>query len=58
MKKTYVTPEATIVMLHKCTLLAGSATVDGKSGLSDNGGSGDAADGLSPSFFFDDEDED
>lgn len=57
MKKTYVTPEATIVMLHKCTLLAGSATVDGHSGLSDKGGSGDAADGLSPSFSFDDEDD-
>ena len=45
-------------MLHKCTLLAGSATVDGKSGLSDNGGSGDAGQGLSPSFFFDEEEED
>ena len=44
-------------MLHKCTLLAGSATVDGHSGLSDKGGSGDAADGLSPSFSFDDEDD-
>ena len=58
MKKTYVTPEATILMLHKCTLLAGSATVDGKSGLSDNGTSGNADGGLSRSFFFDDEDED
>jgi len=58
MKKTYVTPEATIVMLHKCTLLAGSATVDGNSGLSDKGDSGDASYGLSRSFFFDDEDED
>ncbi len=58
MKKTYVTPEATILMLHKCTLLAGSVTVDGNSGLSDNGNSGDADGGLSRSFFFDDEDED
>ena len=45
-------------MLHKCTLLAGSVTVDGNSGLSDNGNSGDADGGLSRSFFFDDEDED
>ena len=58
MKKTYVTPEATILMLHKCTLLAGSATVDGNSGLSDKGGSDDASYGLSRSFSFDDEDED
>ena len=35
-----------------------SATVNGKSGLSDKGGSGDAAGGLSRSFSFDDEDED
>jgi hypothetical protein len=55
MKKTYVTPETTTLMLHKCTLLAGSATVDGKSGLSDENYSGDADDGLSRSFFFDDE---
>lgn len=34
-----------------------SATVDGKSGLSDKGRSEDAAGGLSRSFF-DDEDED
>ena len=58
MKKTYVTPEATIVMLHKCTLLAGSATVDGDSKLYDKGNSDDASGGLSRSFFFDDEDED
>ncbi len=45
-------------MLHKCTLLAGSATVDGNSGLSDKGGSDDASYGLSRSFSFDDEDED
>lgn len=57
MKKTYVTPEATILMLHKCTLLAGSVTVDGNSGLLDDGNSGDAADGLSRSFDFDDEDD-
>jgi len=35
-----------------------SATVDGKSGLSDKNNSGDAAGGLSRSFSFDDEDED
>jgi len=57
MKKTYVTPEATILMLHKCTLLAGSATVDGNSGLFDKGNSGDANVGLSRSFDFDDEDD-
>ena len=58
MKKTYVTPETTTLMLHKCTLLAGSVTVDDNPGLSDKGGSGNANDGLSRSFFFDDEDED
>ena len=57
MKKTYVTPETTTLMLHKCTLLAGSVTVDGNSGLSDNGGSGDADSGLSRSSFFDEEEE-
>ena len=35
-----------------------SATVNGKSGLSDKGGSGDAAGGLSRSFSFDVEYED
>ena len=56
MKKTYVTPEATTLMLHKCTLLAGSVTVDNQPGLNDNGGFGDASDGLSRPFFFDDKD--
>ena len=58
MKKTYVTPETTTLMLHKCTLLAGSVTVNDNPGLSDKGGSGKADGGLSRSFFFDDEDED
>ena len=35
-----------------------SATVDGKSGLSDKNSIGDASQGLSRSFSFDDEDED
>ena len=35
-----------------------SATVDGKSGLSDKNNSKDASYGLSRSFSFDDEDED
>ncbi|MBO6254613.1 MAG: hypothetical protein J6O49_13355 [Bacteroidaceae bacterium] len=57
MKKTYVTPETTTLMLHKCTLLAGSATVDGDSKLYDKNNSDDASKGLSRSFFFDEEEE-
>ena len=56
MKKTYVTPEATTLMLHKYTLLAGSVTVDNQPGLNDNGEFWDATDGLSRPFFFDDVD--
>jgi hypothetical protein len=56
MKKTYVTPEATTLMLHKYTLLAGSVTVDNQPSLNDFGHSGDASDGLSRPFFFDDKD--
>ena len=59
MKKTYLTPTTVVVKLQTVgSLLQMSATVDGNSGLSDNGGRGDAGSGLSRSFFFDDEDED
>ena len=56
MKKTYVTPEATTLMLHKYTLLAGSVMVDDQPSLNDNGKFWDASDGLSRPFFFDDVD--
>ena len=59
MKKTYLTPTTVVVKLQTVgSILQMSATVDGKSGLSDNGRSDDASKGLSRSFFFDDEDED
>ena len=59
MKKTYLTPTTVVVKLQTVSsILQMSATVDGKSGLSDKNKSGDAAGGLSRSFFFDDEDED
>ena len=58
MKKTYLTPTTVVVKLQTVgSILQMSATVDDKSGLSDKGGRGNAADGLSRSFFFDDEDE-
>jgi hypothetical protein len=56
MKKTYVTPEATTLMLHKYTLLAGSVTVGDQPVLNDKGNFWDADDGLSRPFFFDDKD--
>ena len=59
MKKTYLTPTTVVVKLQSVSsLLQMSATVDGNSGLYDIGSSGDADDGLSRSFFFDDEGED
>ena len=58
MKKTYLTPTTVVVKLQTVgSILQMSATVDGKSGLSDNGTSGNADGGLSRSFFFDDEDD-
>ena len=59
MKRTYLTPTTVVVKLQTVSsILQMSATVDGNSGLSDKGGSGDAGQGLSPSFFFDEEEED
>ena len=59
MKKTYLTPTTVVVKLQTVSsILQMSATVDGKSGLSDKNHSGNAGEGLSRSFFFDDEDED
>ena len=57
MKKTYLTPTTVVVKLQTVSsILQMSATVDDKSGLSDNNKSGDAGGGLSRSFSFDDED--
>ena len=59
MKKTYLTPTTVVVKLQTVSsILQMSATVDGKSGLSDKNNRGDASYGLSRSFSFDDEDED
>ena len=58
MKKTYLTPTTVVVKLQTVSsILQMSATVDGNSGLSDNGNSGNANVGLSRSFDFDDEDD-
>ena len=59
MKKTYLTPTTVVVKLQTVSsILQMSATVDGKSGLSDKNSIRDASQGLSRSFSFDDEDED
>lgn len=54
MKKTYIIPTMDVIKIQTTVGMLAGSNVD----MNDNGSSGDASGGLSPSFFFDDEDED
>ena len=54
MKKTYIIPTMDVIKIQTTVGMLAGSNVD----MNDKNNSGDAADGLSPSFFFDDEDED
>ena len=54
MKKYYLAPTINVVKLQTVGMLATSVDVDGNPKLKDNGNSGNANDGLSRSFDFDD----
>lgn len=54
MKKYYLAPTINVVKLQTVGMLATSVDVDGNPKLKDNGKNGDANDGLSRSFDFDD----